>query len=200
MEILNTNTRCRGLLEVYGDDDSRPTQHGQMRFDMDKFENKLRDEYGYLMKENRKLKSACNRRDTSPIDQNMSIYISRLYEHTDENTVCSMFKSHNIGIIERVDFVKQTGIPEPGIMSAFIHFAVWFDTTESAQLQHSIRTEGFMNINYDNTFTWFTRENRTSSRTKKDNLHDLGNNISLCDLEHKINMLKLINYELKKQI
>ena len=79
--------------------------------------------------------------------------------------------------------------------SAFIHFAVWFDTDESWQIQHAIRTEGYFNLNYDPSITWFVRNNDTNRK-----MYDYERDGSIYEIESKITSLKSINTELVKHI
>jgi len=144
------------------------------------------------------LKKYDNEVDSS-INQSMSIYISKISSATRATTIESLFRYNNIGIIDRVDIVNQTMVIEPGIKSAFIHFAVWFDTPESRQLQNSIRNDGFVNINYDTAFTWFTRINHTAERTRREHAPTYIN-MSIGELEKKIDFMKTVNAELEKQI
>ncbi len=147
-----------------------------------------------LRNENNNLCEIHNRDIDTQIDQTLSIYISRMNINTKSSTIASLFESHNIGIVDHVDLVKQK-CAEPGITSAFIHFAVWFDTDESWQIQNAIRTEGYFNLNYDPSITWFVRNNDTNRK-----MYDYGRDGSIYEIESKITSLKSINRELVKHI
>ena len=159
----------------------------------------LQVELAFLNKINKNLIRKYDNDVDSSIDQSMSIYISKISSNTHANTIAKQFRYNNIGIIERVDIVNQTYTIEPGIKSAFIHFAVWFDTPESRFMQNSIRNEGFVNINYDSHITWFTRINHTTERIKKEPIPAYIN-MSISQLEYRIGFMKTVNAELEKQI
>ena len=65
----------------------------------------------------------------------LSLYIPVISEHVSESYVKKMFQKKNIGIILRVDFVKNI---EKNRREAFIHFDEWFDTEESKLLKEDI--------------------------------------------------------------
>lgn len=156
-------------------------------------------ELEFLTNKNRKLRKICERDIDNGIDQSMSIYISKINDTTSTTMIESLFRYNNIGIIDRVDIVNQTYSIEPGIKSAFIHFAVWFNTSESRELQRAIRKDGFANINYDTSITWFTRENRTTSRKSFEPV-PIYRNMSITEMLQQIAFLKVVNQELEYQI
>ena len=153
----------------------------------------------FLTNKNRKLRKICDRDVDNGIDQSMSIYISKINDTTLSTTIESLFRYNNIGIIDRVDIVNQTYSIEPGIKSAFIHFAAWSNTSESRELQRSIRQDGFANINYDTSITWFTRENRTTSRKSFEPV-PIYRNMRIIEMQQQIAFLKVVNQELEVQI
>ena len=66
----------------------------------------------------------------------LSLYIPVISENISEQYIKKMFKSHNIGIVLRVDFVKNI---EKNRREAFIHFDEWFTSDESVKLQEDIK-------------------------------------------------------------
>jgi hypothetical protein len=65
----------------------------------------------------------------------LSLYIPVISNTTSETYIKKMFQKHNIGLVLRVDFVKNK---EKNRREAFIHFDEWFLTNESKKLKDDI--------------------------------------------------------------
>jgi hypothetical protein len=66
----------------------------------------------------------------------LSLYIPVIQENISEAYIKKMFKSHDIGIVMRVDFVKNK---TKNRREAFIHFDEWFTNEKSKSLQEDIQ-------------------------------------------------------------
>jgi len=66
----------------------------------------------------------------------LSLYIPIISSNISEQYIKKMFKSHNIGQILKVDFVKNI---EKNRREAFIHFDEWFENDESKKLKEDIQ-------------------------------------------------------------
>ena len=105
------------------------------KLDFKKLESNRLIELDKLRNENNNLCEIHNRDIDTQIDQTLSIYISRMNINTKSSTIASLFESHNIGIVDHVDLVKQK-CAEPG----------------------------YFNLNYDPSITWFVRNNDTNRK------------------------------------
>ena len=65
----------------------------------------------------------------------LSLYIPIIAESISEEYIKKMFKTHNIGIILRVDFVKNL---LKNRREAFVHFDEWYNSEESKKMKEDI--------------------------------------------------------------
>ena len=65
----------------------------------------------------------------------LSLYIPIITESISEEYIKKMFKTHNIGIILRVDFVKNL---VKNRREAFVHFDEWYNSEESKKMKEDI--------------------------------------------------------------
>ena len=65
----------------------------------------------------------------------LSLYIPIIAESISEEYIKKMFKTHNIGIILRVDFVKNL---VKNRREAFVHFDEWYNSEESKKMKEDI--------------------------------------------------------------
>ena len=76
----------------------------------------------------------------------LSLYIPVISTTVSEQYIIKMFKKHNIGIVLRVDFVKNI---KKNRREAFIHFDEWFNNDKSLDLQKDVQ-----NINTKTKFVY----------------------------------------------
>ena len=65
----------------------------------------------------------------------LSLYIPIIAESISEEYIKKMFKTHNIGLILRVDFVKNL---LKNRREAFVHFDEWYNSEESKKMKEDI--------------------------------------------------------------
>lgn len=97
----------------------------------------------------------------------LSLYIPIISANISESYIKKMFKTHNIGKILRVDFVKNI---EKNRREAFIHFDEWFSTDESTKLQEDI-----LNPDTKSRFK-YTKSGKYWPLLKNNNAHQRINN------------------------
>lgn len=66
----------------------------------------------------------------------LSLYIPVISTTVSEQYIIKMFKTHNIGIVLRVDFVKNI---KKNRREAFVHFLEWFNNDKSVDLQKDVQ-------------------------------------------------------------
>lgn len=76
----------------------------------------------------------------------LSLYIPVISTTVSEQYIIKMFKTHNIGIVLRVDFVKNI---KKNRREAFVHFLEWFNNDKSVDLQKDVQ-----NINTKTKFVY----------------------------------------------
>ena len=94
---------------------------------------------------------------------NMSLYIPSVTASTTEEQIARVFKSLNIGVVSRVDFVDKDKETELGAVQrmAFIHFDFWYINNTSYHLQERIIDHGQGKIVYNDPYYWIVMENKT---------------------------------------
>ena len=93
---------------------------------------------------------------------NMSLYIPSVTASTTEEQIARVFKSLNIGVVSRVDFVDKDKETELGAVQrmAFIHFDFWYINNTSYHLQERIIEHGQGKIVYNDPYYWIVMENK----------------------------------------
>ena len=100
---------------------------------------------------------------SSPVVQNLSIYIPRVFGNITEDRIKACFRSLNLGEISRVDFVDREASQndEYKTKMAFIHFKEWNDTPCVRNLHEKIMDpKENAKIVYDDPYYWVLLPNK----------------------------------------
>ena len=92
---------------------------------------------------------------------NMSLYIPSVTGSTTQEQITRIFKSLNIGVVSRVDFIDKDSQHDSGTnhRMAFIHFDFWYINNTSYHLQERILDQGQGKIVYNDPYYWIVMEN-----------------------------------------
>lgn len=92
---------------------------------------------------------------------NMSLYIPSVTGTTSEEQIARIFKSLNIGVVSRVDFIDKDSQHDSGSnhRMAFVHFDFWYINNTSYHLQERILDQGQGKIVYNDPYYWIVMEN-----------------------------------------
>lgn len=92
---------------------------------------------------------------------NMSLYIPSVTGTTSEEQIARIFKSLNIGVVSRVDFIDKDSQHDSGSnhRMAFVHFDFWYINNTSYHLQERILEQGQGKIVYNDPYYWIVMEN-----------------------------------------
>ena len=88
----------------------------------------------------------------------LSLFIPRLTKNTTESQIKDVFKKLDLGLVSRVDFVEKQDNKD--ILTAFVHFSFWFDSTSAYHLQEHIFNYQQGKIVYDDPSYWIIMENK----------------------------------------
>ena len=92
---------------------------------------------------------------------NMSLYIPSVTGSTTQEQIARVFKSLNIGVVSRVDFIDKDSQHDSGTnhRMAFVHFDFWYINNTSYHLQERILEQGQGKIVYNDPYYWIVMEN-----------------------------------------
>jgi hypothetical protein len=88
----------------------------------------------------------------------LSLFIPRVTKNTTERQIKDVFKKLDLGLVSRVDFVEKQDNKD--ILTAFVHFSFWFDTTSAYHLQEHIFNHQQGKIVYADPSYWILMENK----------------------------------------
>ena len=88
----------------------------------------------------------------------LSLFIPKVTKNTTERQIKDVFKKLDLGLVSRVDFVEKQDNKD--ILTAFVHFSFWFDTTSAYHLQEHIFNHQQGKIVYDDPSYWIIMENK----------------------------------------
>ena len=92
---------------------------------------------------------------------NMSLYIPSVTGSTTQEQIARVFKSLNIGVVSRVDFIDKDSQHDSATnhRMAFVHFDFWYINNTSYHLQERILEQGQGKIVYNDPYYWIVMEN-----------------------------------------
>jgi hypothetical protein len=92
---------------------------------------------------------------------NMSLYIPSVTGSTTQEQIARVFKSLNIGVVSRVDFIDKDTQHGSGTnhRMAFVHFDFWYINNTSYHLQERILEQGQGKIVYNDPYYWIVMAN-----------------------------------------
>ena len=92
------------------------------------------------------------------MNQQMSLFIPRVFSTITEERVKKTFESLDLGKVKRVDFVAKLG----GYNSVYVHFEYWYNTSTVQNFQDRVRNvDKPARIVYDDPWFWIVLENKT---------------------------------------
>ena len=95
----------------------------------------------------------------------MSLFIPHVFASITEERIAKVFETTNIGIVERVDFVKKFDGKGKTYNSAFVHFSRWFQDSVVANFQERVlNPDKEARIVYDDPWYWSVLKNNGSQR------------------------------------
>jgi hypothetical protein len=92
----------------------------------------------------------------------MSLYIPSVHRGTTERYIKYIFKSLDIGVVSRVDFVERGAVSISGdpTYMAFIHFDYWFGNRTAFNMQELLLEQGQLKIVYNEPYYWIIMINK----------------------------------------
>ena len=100
----------------------------------------------------------------SSIDQKMSLFIPHVFASITEERIAKVFETNNIGIVERVDFVKKFDGKGKTYNSAFVHFSRWFQDSVVANFQERVlNPDKEARVVYDDPWYWIVLKNKNNT-------------------------------------
>jgi hypothetical protein len=141
---------------------------------------------------------------------NLSIYIPRVNNNITEEFVKQTFRSQQIGIVNRVDFVQIVS-PAPGLsdgcQSAFVHFDGYYDSEETDNMYKAVFEEDsswkFYPIPSSPEY-WLLLKNKNPVQPTKLNIHQLAENHRILEeaaaiqsqhIQEQLNTINFIKYK-----
>jgi len=103
------------------------------------------------------------------INNNLSLYIPRVFANISKERIARVFESLNFGYVSRIDLVAKESANGQHYNSAYVHFDEWFDNTANRAFQDRVLDENReARVVYDDPWYWIVLENKGVKHTAGD--------------------------------
>ena len=102
----------------------------------------------------------------SSIQQNISIYIPRVFSNISKERMESIFELLSIGKVKNIDFIAKFTSKGEKYNSAYVHFDYWYDNISNQNLQNRLlnHSDKETRIVYDDPWYWIVLENKAQKK------------------------------------
>lgn len=103
---------------------------------------------------------------SSSIQQNISIYIPRVFSNISKERMESIFELLSIGKVKNIDFIAKFTSKGDKYNSAYVHFDYWYDNISNQNLQNRLlnHSDKETRIVYDDPWYWIVLENKAQKK------------------------------------
>jgi len=100
------------------------------------------------------------------IQQNISIYIPRVFSNISKERMESIFELLSIGKVKNIDFIAKLTSNGQKYNSAYVHFDYWYDNISNQNLQNRLlnHSDKETRIVYDDPWYWIVLENKAQKK------------------------------------
>jgi hypothetical protein len=118
---------------------------------------------------------------SSSINNNLSLYIPRVFANITKDRIARVFESLNFGYVSRVDLIAKESANGQYYNSAYVHFDEWFDNTANRAFQDRVvDPTREARVVYDDPWYWIVLENKGAK-------HAAGNRKPRIEIQPKTN-------------
>ena len=98
----------------------------------------------------------------SNTNNNMSLYIPRVFANISEEKIRSTFDKLGLGVVDRVDIVSKMGQHGEVYNSVYVHFDYWYSNAAAFNFQERLKNPAKQTrVVYDDPWFWIVLENKS---------------------------------------
>ena len=100
---------------------------------------------------------------SSPISDKFSVFIPYVYRSVTEECIAHAFETNNLGLVDRVDFVRMVDSKGKSYKRAYVHFTNWFDNNVADNFKEKvIHSMKGTRLVYDDPWFWVILKNTST--------------------------------------